>query len=266
MNNGDRLQTELRTVTMAEMVATALRERILDGRLADGERLPKQEALAASFDISGPSVREGLRILEAEGLITVRRGKFGGAFVHSPKPGNAAYMLAVVLESQRVPLAEIGSALRDLEPVCAGRCAARPDRATTVLPELEKLHHEMLGYGGSGYRDNIRLGLEFHETLITGSGSITLITMIGALESIWFAHAEAWVAANLGADDVMPGSEYAATRNEEHGELLERIREGDVDGATAVARRHLEHSRLHTARGDVENQVVKASLLGNRAN
>ena len=264
MSNLDRRQGELRTVTMAEMVATALRDQILDGRLVDGERLPRQDVLAASFDISGPSVREGLRILEAEGLITVRRGKFGGAFVHSPKPGNAAYMLAVVLESQRVPLHEIGSALRDLEPVCAGRCAARQDRSAEVLPRLEKLHREMVTYDGDDYRDNIRLGLEFHEALVTGSGSITLITMIGALESIWFAHAEAWVAANLGAADVLPGSEYAATRNHEHGLLLERIQDGDVDGATAVARHHLDRSRLHTARDDVENQVVKASLLGAR--
>src|SRR3954466_2252222 len=188
MNVGDRLQGELRTVTMAQMVATALRERILDGRLADGERLPKQEALAASFDISGPSVREGLRILEAEGLITVRRGKFGGAFVHSPKPGNAAYMLAVVLESQRVPVHEIGSALRDLEPVCAGRCAARLDRETTVLPRLRQIQDQILACDQSQYMEAIKLGLQFHEALVACSASETLITIIGALESIWFAH------------------------------------------------------------------------------
>ena len=60
---------------MAELVARALRQQIVDGRLHDGDRLPKQDELAERFDISGPSVREGLRILEAEGLITVRRGK-----------------------------------------------------------------------------------------------------------------------------------------------------------------------------------------------
>src|SRR5262249_40460441 len=89
---------ELPTATLAELVAGARRQQIIDGRLQDGDRLPKQDELAERFDISGPSVREGLRILEAEGLITVRRGKFGGAFVHAPHPANAAYNLALVLE------------------------------------------------------------------------------------------------------------------------------------------------------------------------
>src|SRR5436190_16813181 len=153
---------ELRTATMAELVAGALRQQIIDGRLQDGDRLPKQDELAERFDISGPSVREGLRILEAEGLITVRRGKFGGAFVHSPQPSNAAYTLALVLEAKRVPLHEIGSALRDLEPLCAGKCAARTDRATAVVPRLRQLHDQLLAAQGSDYMEAIRLGLQFH--------------------------------------------------------------------------------------------------------
>src|SRR5206468_8210688 len=124
----------------------------------DGDRLPKQEELAERFDISGPSVREGLRILEAEGLITVRRGKFGGAFVHTPHPVNAAYTLALVFEAKRVPLHEIVSALRDLEPLCAGRAAARADRATAVMPRLQELQTQMLAAQGSDYMEAIRLG------------------------------------------------------------------------------------------------------------
>src|SRR5438477_9189919 len=144
---------------MAELVAGALREQIVDGRLQDGDRLPKQEELAERFDISGPSVREGLRILEAEGLITVRRGKFGGAFVHTPQPANAAYTLALVLEAKRVPLHEIGSALRDLEPLCAGKCAARPDRATEVVPSLRRLQDQLRAAQSPEYMEAIRLGL-----------------------------------------------------------------------------------------------------------
>ena len=251
---------ELRTATMAELVAGALRQQIVDGRLQDGDRLPKQEELAERFDISGPSVREGLRILEAEGLITVRRGKFGGAFVHTPHPANAAYTLALVLEAKRVPLDEIGHALRDLEPLCAGRCAARSDRATTVLPRLQEIQQELAAATPDDRMEAIRLGLQFHEALVLYSGSETLITMIGALESIWHAHAEAWIAADPDAQG-LPGSPYATVRMGEHEELLDAIAAGDVDRATAVARRHIEHSRLHTTTDYVAGQVVRAALL-----
>jgi DNA-binding FadR family transcriptional regulator len=248
---------------MAELVAGALRQQIVDGLLQDGERLPKQEDLAERFDISGPSVREGLRILEAEGLITVRRGKFGGAFVHTPHPANAAYNLALVLETKRVPLHEIGSALRDLEPLCAGRCAARPDRATAVVPRLRQLQDQMDACGPDEARDAIRLGLQFHESLILCSASETLITVIGALESIWFAHAEAWMTADPASHN-LPASNYAVTRLDEHEEMIAAIADGDVDRATAVARRHIEHSKLHTASDYVAGQQVRASLLMGR--
>jgi DNA-binding FadR family transcriptional regulator len=248
---------------MAELVAGALRQQIIDGRLQDGDRLPKQDELAERFDISGPSVREGLRILEAEGLITVRRGKFGGAFVHAPHPANAAYNLALVLEAKRVPLQEIGNALRDLEPLCAGRCAARADRATSVIPRLRRIHDQLNACGPDESVEAIRLGLQFHEALVECSDSETLITVIGALESIWFAHAEAWMAADP-ANQAIPTTEYAAVRRDEHAELLDAIDAGDVNRATAVARAHIEHSKLHTATDYAAGQTVRASLLTGR--
>jgi DNA-binding FadR family transcriptional regulator len=255
---------EVRTVTMAELVAGALREQILDGRLRDGDRLPKQEDLAEHFDISGPSVREGLRILEAEGLISVRRGKFGGAFVHSPKATNAAYMLALVLEAKRVTLQEIGDALRDLEPVCAGKCAARPDRMTAVLPVLEDLDRQLREHDRQDYLTGFHLGLKFHQAIVSCSGSDTLITMIGALESIWFAHAEEWVTEAPVAQGIRD-DEYTEAREHDHEVMLQMIRDGDVDGATRVARQHLEYSRLHTAADYIANRVIQTSLLTNRS-
>src|ERR1700709_957796 len=124
----------LRQSNMAELVAEVLRQRIVDGQLADGDLLPKQEDLAGEFGTSSASVREGLRILEGEGLVTVRRGRLGGAVVHAPAGGRAAYMMGLVLESRNGRLREIGQSLLDLEPICAGLCAERKDRRRTVVP------------------------------------------------------------------------------------------------------------------------------------
>src|SRR6201996_595515 len=115
------------------MVADGLRERILSGELADGAMLPKQDDLLAEFRVSPPSIREALRILETEGLITVQRGNVGGAIVHRPQPAKAAYMLGMVLQSRAVDLLDVQNALRSLEPVCAAAAASRPDRETTLL-------------------------------------------------------------------------------------------------------------------------------------
>ena len=86
---------------MAELVADRLRSRILTGDLEDGDLLPKEEELREIYPVSKPSFREAMRILEAQGLITIRRGNVGGAVVHRPTANNVAYTLAMVLANER---------------------------------------------------------------------------------------------------------------------------------------------------------------------
>ena len=62
---------------IAEIVADELRRQIIDGELADGDLLPRQEVLVEQFNVSLVSLREALRILETEGLVSVRRGNRG---------------------------------------------------------------------------------------------------------------------------------------------------------------------------------------------
>ena len=57
--------------------------------------------------MSRPSLREALRILEAEGLITVVRGVRGGVIVHEPDERMTARTAALVLQARRVPLADV---------------------------------------------------------------------------------------------------------------------------------------------------------------
>src|ERR1700719_666636 len=90
---------QLRQPRIADLIASCLRSRIVNGEIADGKLLPKQDELLEEFEVSRPSLREALRILETEGLITVRRGNMGGAVVHRPKPEAAAFMMGLVLQA-----------------------------------------------------------------------------------------------------------------------------------------------------------------------
>src|SRR4051794_32273345 len=105
----------MRQIRLAERVADELRDEILKGSFREGDRLDGQDALLERFNVSMPSIREALGILELEGLVTVQRGKFGGAVVHRPDAARVAYMTALVLESRQSPLADVAEALRFLE-------------------------------------------------------------------------------------------------------------------------------------------------------
>src|SRR5688572_17827060 len=133
-----RITDQRRSPRLAEAVADSLRERILSQEFADGDYLPKQEDLVAEYRVSLPSVREALRVLETEGLVTVQRGKIGGSIVHVPRAGKVAYMLGLVLESRLVDVDDVVLAMSQIEPLCVRACALRSDRRRTVVPSLRK--------------------------------------------------------------------------------------------------------------------------------
>ncbi|MFE2040923.1 FadR/GntR family transcriptional regulator, partial [Streptomyces sp. NPDC059477] len=59
---------------VADPIVQDLRAQILSGTLPDGSRLPSERELAAYYDVSGPTVREAVRVLTAMGLVNTRNG------------------------------------------------------------------------------------------------------------------------------------------------------------------------------------------------
>src|SRR5690349_1932097 len=98
-----------------EQIADELRALIVSGQLAEGDSLGHEPDLVERFGVSRPSLREALRILEAEGLITVVRGVLGGVVVHEPDERMTARTAALVLQARNVSLADVYDARRHLE-------------------------------------------------------------------------------------------------------------------------------------------------------
>ena len=73
-----------------QQIADELRRLIIEGHLKEGDSLGHEPDLIERFGVSRPSLREALRILEAEGLISVVRGVLGGVVVHRPDHRQAA--------------------------------------------------------------------------------------------------------------------------------------------------------------------------------
>lgn len=236
------------------MVAAVLRERIVGGEMEPGETLPKQEELLAEFKVSLPSLREAMRILESEGLITVRRGKTGGAIVHGPQADNAAVMLGLVLQSRQVQLADLSEALRALEPAAAVLCSQREDRVETVVEPLRRIHEE-----SSKVLDDpvefTRVARRFHEQMINACGNETLILVVGALDHIWSGREETWH--RYSKDSTREGER---TNREEghrvHGLIIAAIEAGDSDRVYRLVADHLEHSTYYRVEGEAAVRVV----------
>jgi DNA-binding FadR family transcriptional regulator len=226
----------LRPPRLAEVIAQELRDRILSGELPDGALLPKQEDLIEEFGVSLPSIRESLRVLETEGLVVVQRGNVGGAVVHHPGPAKAAYMLALVLQARGVPLGDVMTAIRAIEPVCAAACADRTDRAEALLPGLRATLDDAASVVGEGMR-YAALARRFHHELVAHCGNETMILVVGALESLWSVHVSHLARrTNLGAYE----DEGRRRRTlDEHEAIYHAIERGDARAAHRAVARHL---------------------------
>src|SRR4029450_7586038 len=89
-----------------EQVADELRQLIVSGALDEGDSLGNEAELIERFGVSRPSLREALRILEAEGLISVLRGVLGGVVAHRPDQRLTPRTAALVLQARNVSLAD----------------------------------------------------------------------------------------------------------------------------------------------------------------
>ncbi|MFF5257782.1 FadR/GntR family transcriptional regulator [Actinomadura viridis] len=225
------------------MVASVLRERIVSGELADGEIIGPQDDLLTEFGVSKPPMREALRILESEGLITVLRGNKGGAIVHVPRTETAAQAIDLVLRSRQADPADIATALVRLEPVCAGLCAERPDRRDNVVPALEAAQRDVEEHLDDPF-GFIRAAREFHAQLVFGCGNDAMAVAVGALERLWTAAEREWAGGAAGRGE-FPGLDQRSQGVKAHRRLVELIAAGDAAGAERAARRHLSAAQCH---------------------
>jgi DNA-binding FadR family transcriptional regulator len=225
---------------VAEIVAGILRERIVNGQLADGDLLPKQDDLLKEFGVSLPSLREATRILETEGLISVRRGNVGGAVVHRPTSEAVAFTLGLVLQSHRVTLPDLAAALRVVEPACAALCAQQAGRRK-IAARLSELTDEAETHLDDG-PEFTRAAREFHDELARLCGNGTLRELVGTLEMLWSDYEARW------ADDTNQRGAYPEVTLRRrvlstHRAIADAIRAGEAESAEKASRQHLEQSQ-----------------------
>jgi GntR family transcriptional repressor for pyruvate dehydrogenase complex len=238
------LRKQLRQPRLAELVADDLRRRITSGAMRDGDSLPKLEDMLTEFNVSKPSLREALRILETEGLITVRRGNMGGAVVHAPGSRDAGYMMGLVLESRNVTVGDLAQAIMQFEPICAALCAERPDRLEAVVPRLRSIHERQRSVAREDPLAFATIGREFHEALVELSGNETIKLVMGSLEAVWSAGERVW-AERATSTDSMPDSRVRTEGLRAHERLIDLIAKGDANRVATAARRHLESAQLY---------------------
>lgn len=101
----------------AQVVAQQIKEAVLSGKLAIGDKLPGERNLIEQFGYSRSVVREALRLLEDDGLIKLQAGRNGGAVVKSPDSSQIMSKFDLLLRLQSTGIQEVAEAQRLIEPL-----------------------------------------------------------------------------------------------------------------------------------------------------
>ncbi|WP_413776816.1 GntR family transcriptional regulator [Mesorhizobium sp. AR07] len=192
---------------MAEQVANVLREAIASGTLKAGTPL-RQDELAEQFGFSRMPIRDALRQLEAEGIVTIHPTK--GAHVAGMDSGEISeiYALRELLESE---------ALRLSVPSLAG---AKLDEAEQVLDQIDA--ERDVGRWGA-------LNRAFHLALYDACGNHRLLALIEAHHN----------AADRYVRILLSNLDYRNRSQSEHRDLLAACRRRNSDKAVSVLKQHL---------------------------
>jgi GntR family transcriptional regulator, transcriptional repressor for pyruvate dehydrogenase complex len=218
----------LKPQRLLEEVYRQLKEAILEGYYMPGDRLPSEQEFCKAFGVGRPVIREALRFLENSGLITVKAGGRGGAFVQKIDSSILFNTLEGIVKLDGISMEELQEARLALEMAALPLIMERIGSAD--IEALEANLHEV--------RENVKKGirgkrnLAFHVLLFKASRNQLLIKIGEALFALM--------------DKLLDRYEYSEERSrkvlEEHTNLVALLNAGKLKKARQAMEGHIHET------------------------
>jgi DNA-binding FadR family transcriptional regulator len=235
------------------MLADDVRMRLVAGEIVPGQPLPPEKELMETYGVSRPTLREAMRILEAESLVETSRGMKGGVTLRRPDPFVVIRQAAVLLQLNGATFADVYAARAALE-ISAVRSLAERGRRGDVKTPLQKIIEEGRACVDGDAEDFGWVAGRFHRSLVHLSGNKTMSFVVDVLASITDAMYSRQVAR------LEPGHREArilkAVRS--WAKLVDLIEARDADGAEAHWKKHLAVVRAGL---DPQDRPLAAEVL-----
>lgn len=223
-----------RARTLAHELVEALGERIRDGRLAPGDRLPTESAVMAEFGVSRTVVREAISRLQASGLVQTRHGV--GSFVVGPGDDATGFRIA---PEQLETLRDV-VAMLELRIGVETEAAALAARRRTA-DNLVALRAALVSFSEAveAGRDAVAADFQFHHEISRATQNPHFGQLMATLGTMIIPRARLDPDSPLAAEE---RAAYLRRVNAEHASILGAIEGQDVEAARAAMRTHLANS------------------------
>lgn len=215
----------------SQVIVDQIKDLIRNNRLRPGDRLPSERELCSQFEVSRVTVREALRILEASGLVTIKVGAHGGAFLTAPSTEVLGEGLANLLNLAPLTASSVTEARMIIElnilPLVVER--ATEEDVAALLQLVDQAEAAL----GSGHY-TMEMSALFHTRVAACTHNPAIEMLVQSFHGpLLMSLRQAQVAAPL----------MGHRGTQEHRELAAAIRDRDLTAAVAVMTEHLSRTQ-----------------------
>jgi GntR family transcriptional regulator, transcriptional repressor for pyruvate dehydrogenase complex len=234
---------------VSEAIVRRIKDQISKGRLVAGHKLPAEREMARQFKTSRVSVREAYRSLEELGLLRIRRGAEGGAFIVNVDHEPVLRSLDLVLGLGKTSHAQLTEARMLIEPLIANLAALRARKEDIGRLERVLLHEEEEAARQSGpFRPT---DSQFHRSVADCTRNLPLIVLMNALADL--------TAKEASALDVSIRAKHRLKNCHYHRLLFEAISRRDGEAAYTIMVEHIGDIQGRVRRGLAKGRTARAA-------
>jgi len=215
------------------LLANDLRQMILDGTLRDGAPLPTERDIVERTGLTRSAVRDAIRILQAEGLVETKPGRFGGSVARQPSDEALARYLGLFMTGRSISLLSLLQVREALGGTVASLAAL--NRSEDDLARLEDIGRR-LEDAADDVATFLRENADWHVALAVATHNELLAAFAKAISSLVF---KSTASDNLASPDIRQLVIQA------HSRIVSAIRAGDAETASRRMSRHLASMSSH---------------------
>ena len=219
-----------------QRVAEAIKSWVTEKGWKPGERLPSETELIARFGMAKGTIREAIRILEAQGLVKSRTGPGGGVFVHQVSEERATALLGNYFYFEHLTISDVYQIRQALEPELAAALAGRLSESQLAALEDVMTRYSEPARTDEEEREQHIASLRFHALLAEMSGNPLLRFLIRFTANML---AEITVSRRLYAQ---PNRELWSSGRDYQLRLVAALRAGDAKQARQIMSDHMKNA------------------------
>lgn len=226
-----------------DTICQKIRDMLAAGTLKPGDKLPAERQLAEQFGVGRSALREALRTLEASGVLTLKKGAYGGAFVCEGDPSRVALVIQDLLYLGSISVDNLTEARVFLQDVIVRLACQRATNADLAALDknvdlTEKLTKE------SRFNERLDVSIQFYQFLAAAAHNPVLSITVDAMAIILLRILRLLRSSGV----AKPQTNLVEKRRA----FMNKLRARDADAAAAELKAHLISVHLQLTQGSLE--------------